>query len=52
HTYLDGTSPFMDMGLWAVGTFHCTATLSSEGPCGLYGLRFMHRRNISQSCHG
>ncbi|KAI6104092.1 hypothetical protein F5141DRAFT_985352, partial [Pisolithus sp. B1] len=52
HTYLDGTSPFTDMGLWAVGTFHCTAILSSEGPCSLYGLRFMHRRNISQSCHG
>ncbi|KAI6006748.1 hypothetical protein EDC04DRAFT_2781684, partial [Pisolithus marmoratus] len=40
------------MGPWAVGIFHCTATLSSEGPCGLYGLRLMHRRNIFQSCHG
>ncbi|KAI6047370.1 hypothetical protein EDC04DRAFT_2623011 [Pisolithus marmoratus] len=40
------------MGLWAVGIFHCTATLSSEGPCGLYGLRLMHRLNIFLSCHG
>ncbi|KAI5997292.1 hypothetical protein F5J12DRAFT_704694, partial [Pisolithus orientalis] len=52
HTYLDGTSPFMDMGLWAVGTFHCTATLSPEGTCSLYGLWLMHRRNIFLSCHG
>lgn len=49
---LDGTSLFMDIGLWAVGTFHCTATLSSEGACGLYGLRLMHRLNIFLSCHG
>lgn len=40
------------MGLWAVGTFHCTATLSSEGAYGLYGLRLMHRLNIFLSCHG
>jgi len=42
----------MDLGLWATGIFHSTATLSSEGTCGLYGLRFMHRLNIFQSCHG
>ncbi|KIM61120.1 hypothetical protein SCLCIDRAFT_1216247 [Scleroderma citrinum Foug A] len=42
----------MALGLWAMGTFHSTATLSSEGACGLYGLRPMHRLNISQSCHG
>ncbi|OCH90544.1 hypothetical protein OBBRIDRAFT_730623 [Obba rivulosa] len=52
HTYLDGTSPFMYLGPWAVGVFHSTATLSSEGPCGLYGLRLMHRLNISLSCFG
>ncbi|KAL4062211.1 hypothetical protein J3A83DRAFT_4112925, partial [Scleroderma citrinum] len=52
HTYLDGTSPFMDTGLWAVGTFHSTATLSPEGVYSLYGLRFMHRLNIFLSCHG
>ena len=52
HTYLDGTSPFMDPGLWATGAFHSTATLSSEGTCGLYGLRLMHRLNIFPSCHG
>ena len=42
----------MALGLWATGTFHSTATLSSEGACGLYGLRLMHRLNIFQSCHG
>jgi hypothetical protein len=52
HTYLDGTVPFIYLGLWAVGAFHSTATLSSEGTCGLYGLRLMHRRNISQSRSG
>ena len=52
HTYLDGTGPFRDLGLWATGIFHSTATLSSEGTCGLYGLRLMHRLNIFQSCHG
>ncbi|KAI0352157.1 hypothetical protein OH77DRAFT_1409780, partial [Trametes cingulata] len=52
HTYLDGTSPFIYMGSWAVGASHSTATLSSGGPCGLYGLRVMHRRNIFLSCFG
>ncbi|KAG6334037.1 hypothetical protein ID866_5054 [Astraeus odoratus] len=52
HTYLDGTGPFMDPGLWAAGTSHSTATLSPGGNCGLYGLRFMHRLNIFLSCHG
>ncbi|KAL4062125.1 hypothetical protein J3A83DRAFT_4321979, partial [Scleroderma citrinum] len=42
----------MDTGLWAMGTFHSTATLSPEGTFGLYGLRFMHRLNIFLSCHG
>ena len=50
HTYLDGTSPFSYMGLWAVGASHSTATLSPGGSCGLYGLRFVHRLNISLSC--
>ncbi|KAI0041312.1 hypothetical protein FA95DRAFT_1449826, partial [Auriscalpium vulgare] len=52
HTYLDGTSPFTDLGLWAVGILHCTATLSPEGVCGLYGLRLMHRLNIFLSRSG
>ena len=26
----------MYLGLWAMGTFHSTATLSPEGICGLY----------------
>ncbi|EMD33261.1 hypothetical protein CERSUDRAFT_57211, partial [Gelatoporia subvermispora B] len=52
HTYLDGTSPFMYLGPWAVGAFHSTATLSSEGTYGLYGLRLMHRLNIFLSCFG
>ncbi|KAG6336412.1 hypothetical protein ID866_2685 [Astraeus odoratus] len=42
----------MDLGLWAVGTLHSTATLSPEGICSLYGLRFMHRLNIFLSYHG
>ncbi|KAL4070724.1 hypothetical protein J3A83DRAFT_4245131, partial [Scleroderma citrinum] len=42
----------MNMGLWALGTFHSTATLSAEGNCGLYELRFMHRLNIFLFCHG
>ncbi|KAJ7142249.1 hypothetical protein C8R44DRAFT_586915, partial [Mycena epipterygia] len=42
HTYLDGIGPFTSLGLWAVGILHSTATLSS-----LYGLRLMHRLNIS-----
>ena len=46
HTYLDDTDPFRDLGSWAVGTFHSTATLSPEGACGLYVLRCMHRLNI------
>ena len=52
HTYLDGTAPFMYLGSWAVGASHSTATLSSGGPRGLYGLRLMHRPNISLSCFG
>ncbi|EIW61281.1 uncharacterized protein TRAVEDRAFT_102365, partial [Trametes versicolor FP-101664 SS1] len=52
HTYLDGTSPFMYQGSWAVGASHSTATLSPGGPCGLYGLRLMHRLNISLSRFG
>ncbi|KIK43870.1 hypothetical protein CY34DRAFT_80955, partial [Suillus luteus UH-Slu-Lm8-n1] len=39
-------------GSWAVETFHSTATLSSEGVCGLYALRLMHRLNIFPSHHG
>ncbi|KAH7875945.1 uncharacterized protein C8R40DRAFT_1101987 [Lentinula edodes] len=30
HTYLDGTSPFMYPGLWAVEILHSTATLSIQ----------------------
>ncbi|KAF9562944.1 hypothetical protein CPC08DRAFT_620739, partial [Agrocybe pediades] len=52
HTYLDGINPFTYLGLWAVEILHSTATLSSEGVCGLYGLRLMHRLNISLSCFG
>ncbi|KAI8993954.1 hypothetical protein BD414DRAFT_373807, partial [Trametes punicea] len=52
HTYLDGTSPFTYLGSWAVGASHSTATMSSGGPCGLYGLRLMHRPNISLSRFG
>ncbi|KAI9067334.1 hypothetical protein FKP32DRAFT_1563952, partial [Trametes sanguinea] len=52
HTYLDGTSPFMYRGSWAVGASHSTATMSSGGPCGLYGLRLMHRPNIFLSRFG
>jgi hypothetical protein len=52
HTYLDGISPFMYLGLWAVEMLHSTATLSSEGVCGLYMLRHMHRLNIFLSCFG
>ncbi|KAI0831826.1 hypothetical protein BC628DRAFT_1486323 [Trametes gibbosa] len=52
HTYLDGTGPFPYLGPWAVGCSHSTATLSSGEPCGLYGLRLMHRLNISLSCFG
>ncbi|KAG1856104.1 hypothetical protein F4604DRAFT_1590437, partial [Suillus subluteus] len=39
-------------GSWAVGTFHSTATLSSEGTCSLCELRFMHCLNIFLSHHG
>ena len=42
----------MYLGLWAVGASHSTATLSPGRPCGLYGLRLMHRLNISLSCFG
>ncbi|KAI0366781.1 hypothetical protein BV20DRAFT_951718 [Pilatotrama ljubarskyi] len=52
HTYLDGTSPFTYQGSWAVGASHSTATMSSGGPCGLYGLRVMHRPNIFLSRFG
>ncbi|KAF8815787.1 hypothetical protein BYT27DRAFT_7030367, partial [Phlegmacium glaucopus] len=52
HTYLDGISPFNYLGLWAAGILHSTATMSSEGVCGLYGLRLMHRLNIFLSCSG
>ncbi|KAI0704522.1 hypothetical protein C8T65DRAFT_784576, partial [Cerioporus squamosus] len=52
HTYLDGTGPFTYQGPWAVGASHSTATLSSGGPRGLYGLRLVHRLNISLSCFG
>ncbi|KAH9888356.1 hypothetical protein C8Q73DRAFT_655622, partial [Cubamyces lactineus] len=43
---------FMYLGSWAVGASHSTATLSSGGPCGLYGLRLMHRLNIFLSRFG
>ncbi|EJF57171.1 hypothetical protein DICSQDRAFT_70049, partial [Dichomitus squalens LYAD-421 SS1] len=52
HTYLDGTDPFMYQGSWAVGVSHSTATMSSGEPRGLYGLRLVHRLNISLSCFG
>ncbi|EKM81199.1 hypothetical protein AGABI1DRAFT_26820, partial [Agaricus bisporus var. burnettii JB137-S8] len=52
HTYLDGTGPFKDLGLWAVEALHSTATLSAGGLRGLYGLRLMHRPNIFLSCFG
>ena len=35
-----------------MGAIHSTATLSSEGTCGLYGLRLVHRPNIFLSCFG
>ncbi|KAH9048901.1 hypothetical protein EDB84DRAFT_1261685, partial [Lactarius hengduanensis] len=52
HTYLDGISPFTYQGLWAARASHSTATLSSGGTGGLYGLRFMHRLNIFLSRFG
>ncbi|KAI0669429.1 hypothetical protein C8Q78DRAFT_977476, partial [Trametes maxima] len=52
HTYLDGTGLFTFLGSWAVGASHSTATLSAGGPRGLYGLRLMHRLNISLSRSG
>ncbi len=52
HTYLDGIGPFNYLGLWAVVVLHSTATLSPEEHCGLYGLRPMHRLNISLSRSG
>ena len=52
HTYLDGIGPFTYMGLWAMRASHSTATLSSGGTRGLYGLRFMHRLNIFLSRFG
>ncbi|RPD73223.1 hypothetical protein L226DRAFT_536345, partial [Lentinus tigrinus ALCF2SS1-7] len=39
-------------GSWAAGASHSTATMSSGGPRGLYGLRLVHRLNISLSCFG
>ncbi|KAG1778984.1 hypothetical protein EV702DRAFT_966898, partial [Suillus placidus] len=39
-------------GSWAVGTFHSTATLSSEGTFSLCELRLMHCLNIFLSHHG
>ncbi|KAG7452081.1 uncharacterized protein BT62DRAFT_926294 [Guyanagaster necrorhizus] len=36
----------MYLGLWTVEILHSMATLSSEGVCGLYRLRLMHRLNI------
>ncbi|KDQ52220.1 hypothetical protein JAAARDRAFT_138922, partial [Jaapia argillacea MUCL 33604] len=52
HTYLAGAFPFTYQGVRATGTIHSTATLSSEGDFGLYGLRLMHQLNISLSCFG
>ncbi|OSX65805.1 hypothetical protein POSPLADRAFT_1131730 [Postia placenta MAD-698-R-SB12] len=52
HTYLDGIDPFISSGLWAVEASHSTATMSSGGLRGLYGLRLMHRLNIFLSCSG
>ncbi|KAI0306936.1 hypothetical protein B0F90DRAFT_1622080, partial [Multifurca ochricompacta] len=52
HTYLDGIDPFTYLGLWAMRASHSTATLSSGGTRGLYGLRFMHRLNIFRSRFG
>lgn len=52
HTYLDGTAPLKYLGLWTVGVSHSTATMSSGETCVLYGLRLMHRLNISLSCFG
>ena len=52
HTYLDGIDPFIYLGLWAMRASHSTATLSSGGTRGLYGLRFMHRLNIFLSRFG
>ncbi|TBU26777.1 hypothetical protein BD311DRAFT_761875 [Dichomitus squalens] len=42
----------MYQGSWAVGVSHSTATMSSGEPRGLYGLRLVHRLNISLSCFG
>ncbi|KAF8145734.1 hypothetical protein K438DRAFT_2097137, partial [Mycena galopus ATCC 62051] len=40
HTYLDGTGPFTSLGLWAVGSLHSTATLSTQsGPAACMCLR-------------
>ncbi|KAG1870687.1 hypothetical protein DFJ58DRAFT_652973, partial [Suillus subalutaceus] len=44
--------PLHVSGSWAVGTFHSTATLSSEGTCSLCELRLMHCLNIFLSRHG
>ncbi|KAH9023329.1 hypothetical protein EDB85DRAFT_1870770, partial [Lactarius pseudohatsudake] len=52
HTYLDGIGPFTYQGLWAARASHSTATLSSGGTGGLYGLRLMHRLNIFLSRSG
>ncbi|KXN86360.1 hypothetical protein AN958_10222 [Leucoagaricus sp. SymC.cos] len=42
----------MDQDLWAVEALHSTATMSSEGIYGLYGLWLMHYPNIFLSCFG
>ncbi|KAA1476514.1 hypothetical protein DENSPDRAFT_785114, partial [Dentipellis sp. KUC8613] len=52
HTYLDGIGPFTYLVFWATGASHSTATLSSGGTRGLYGLRLMHRPNIFLSRFG
>ncbi|KZT25423.1 hypothetical protein NEOLEDRAFT_1065416 [Neolentinus lepideus HHB14362 ss-1] len=52
HTYLASVFSFRYLGIRATGDFHSTATLSSEGARGLYGLRLMHLHNIFQTCFG
>ncbi|KAJ7115152.1 hypothetical protein C8R44DRAFT_928097, partial [Mycena epipterygia] len=39
HTYLDGIGSFTNLGLWAVGSLHSTATLSIQSaPAACMGL--------------
>ncbi|KAI0321859.1 hypothetical protein OF83DRAFT_1050535 [Amylostereum chailletii] len=53
HTYLDGTIPFMYLGLWVVGSSHSTATLSIQGESAICTwLCCVHRLNIFLSCFG